>query len=37
MWYSDENKEGLVSIWDIMKFEKFFMALTQKNGHFLVF
>ena len=35
--YSDENKDGLISISDIKKFEKFCMFGLRKNGDFLVF
>ena len=35
--YSDENKDGLISIYDIKEFEKFCMSLLRQNGHFLVF
>ena len=35
--YSDENKDGLISISDIKKFEKFCMSGLRQNGHFLVF
>ena len=35
--YSDEIKDGLISISDIKKFEKFCMSGLRQNGHFLVF
>ena len=35
--YSDENKDGLVSVLDMKKFEKFCMSGLRQNGHFLVF
>ena len=32
-WNSDGNKDGLVSILDTKKFEKFCMSGVRKNGH----
>ena len=34
IWYSDENKDGLVSISDMKKFEKFCMTRSRQNGIF---
>ena len=35
--YSDENKDGFVSICDLKKFEKFCMSRFRQNGYFSVF